>query len=74
MGCLDLKTHLFEGKDDIAPRVLARVDGGQVKVAGLIIGLSCGPALRVPIKEIELRLRPNVETVAHPLRLCQGPL
>lgn len=72
---LNLKAHLLQGHTDLAPGPLAVIQGAQVEVAGLVVGLGGGLALVVGLKQEELGLRPHVEgVVAHGLRPLEHPL
>ena len=72
---LDLKAHLLQGHADLPPGALPVVQGAQIEVARLVVGLGGGLALLVGLEQEELRLRAHIETVvAHVVGLLDHPL
>ncbi len=72
---LDLKSHLLQRYADLAAGTLAVVQGAQVEVAGLVVGLGGGLALLVGLEQEELSLGAHVEgVIAHVGGLLQHPL
>ena len=57
VGGLDVHAHLLERQDNLAPHVLAEVDGGEVEVAGRVVRLGGRPAVAA-LEEEELGFRP----------------
>ena len=75
VGCLDLEVHLLQGQADLPPGGFPVVQGAQVKVARLVVGLGGGLALLVGLEQEELALRAHVEPVeAHVVGLLDHPL
>ena len=72
---LDLKVHLLQRHADLPPGGLPVIQGAQVEVARLVVGLGGGLALLVGLEQEELRLRAHIETVvAHVVGLLDHPL
>ena len=72
---LNLKVHLLQGHTDLPAGGLAVVQGAQVKVARLVVGLGGGLALVVGLEQEKLCLRAHVEGIkAHVMGLLDGPL
>ena len=71
---LDLEFHLLQGHADLPAGGLAVVQGAQIEVARLVVGLGGGLALVVGLEQEELRLRAHVEPVkAHVVGLLDHP-
>ena len=76
---LDLKVHLLQGHADLPAGGLAVVQGAQVKVARLVVGLGGGLALVVGLEQEELQFRSHIAgeaqgvgTAEHPLQHTSG--
>ena len=72
---LDLEAHLLQGQADFTASPLPVIQGAQVEVSGLIVGLGGGLALLVSLEEEELRLGAHAEgVIAHILGPLEHPL
>ena len=72
---LDLKAHLLQGHADLPAGALAVIQGAQVEVARLVVGLGGGTALVVGLEQEELGLGPHVEgVIPHVLGPLKDPL
>ena len=75
MAGLDLISHLLQRKADLPAGAFAVVQGAQIEVAGLVVGLGGGLPLLIGLEQEKLTLRPHVEcVVSHVGRLFQRPL
>ncbi len=74
VGGLNLKAHVLQRQADVAPDALAAVDGGHVKIAGLIPGMGGGLAVLGQLEQEKLALRPHIKRIAHGLSLLDGAL
>ena len=75
MGGLNLKLHGLQSQTDLPAGGLAVVQGAQVKVAGLVVGLGGGLALVIGLEQEELGLGAHIKGVkAHIFRFLQGAL
>ncbi len=64
VGGFDLKAHLAEGKNNVAPDIFCRVGWCEIEIGAVVLELGC----RVPIVHLEqeeLKFRAGVERVAH---------
>ena len=72
---LDLKLHSLQRQADLPAGRLAVVQGAQIEVAGLVVGLGGGLTLVIGLEQEEFRLGTHIKGIkAHVLGLLQGPL
>ena len=72
---LDLEAHFLQVQADLPAGGLAVVQGAQVEVARLVVGLGGGQTVLVGLEEEELALGAHVEgVIAHVVHLLQDAL
>ena len=65
VGRFYFKAHLLECEADVTAAVLAAVNGAEVEIAALIVGLSGGLAVFVDMEQEEFALRTDIARIAH---------
>ena len=74
MRSLDFKPHVLEQYAHLAAGDLALIDGAEIEVASLIIGIRGSLAAIVGMEEEELQLRTDEEAIAQSLGMAQHAL
>ena len=64
VGALRLDAHLLQHQADLPADMLSLVVGGDIHVAGLVVGDGGGPAVFIELEEIEFHLRAEGEVAA----------
>ncbi len=64
VGSLNLKTHFFEGFDDLTTAVIAGILGIKRKITGNIIGDSGGQPVLVFFEQEEFRFGSNIHGIS----------
>ena len=72
MRSFDLKTHFFEGLDDLATTVIASVIGIEREIPGDIIGDCGGTSIFILFKQEEFRFGSDIHGIAKFLGFSQN--